>query len=144
MTFFWVGHFEFFCFIFMKTSQSLLVSKDGSKFWWLLWFPVKNHSPQIFQPAVYQLKMYTTQGWQSWNLEWRIVMRMGIGILDCFCWINQIINYKVHNHKMYVSEISPRKYYILQYVFSIDYTGKNKTEFSFDCMKCLSTYMNSY
>ena len=39
--FFWVGHFEFFfskkkiffCFIPMKTCQSLLVSKDGSKFW---------------------------------------------------------------------------------------------------------------
>ena len=38
--FFWVGHFEFFfreifffCFFPMKTSQSLLVSKDVSKFW---------------------------------------------------------------------------------------------------------------
>ena len=42
----------FFCFIPMKTSQSLLVSKDGSKFWWLPWIPAKNHSPQTFQPAV--------------------------------------------------------------------------------------------
>ena len=41
MTFFWVGHFEFFfskkkfffCLILIKTCQSLLVSKDGSKFW---------------------------------------------------------------------------------------------------------------
>ena len=34
MHFFWVGHFEFFfCFFPMKISQSLLVSKDGSKFW---------------------------------------------------------------------------------------------------------------
>ena len=39
--FFWVGHFEFyfskkiifFCFFPIKTCQSLLVSKDGSKFW---------------------------------------------------------------------------------------------------------------
>ena len=37
--FFWVGHFDFFfskiffCFFPMKISQSLLVSKDGSKFW---------------------------------------------------------------------------------------------------------------
>ena len=36
----------------MKTSQSLLVSKDVSKFWWLPWFPAKNHSPQTFQLAV--------------------------------------------------------------------------------------------
>ena len=48
--FFWVGHFEFFfskkkfffCFIPMKKSQSLLVSKDGSKFWSLWWFTAKN------------------------------------------------------------------------------------------------------
>ena len=48
--FFWVGHFEFFfskkknffCFIPMKTCQSLLVSKDFSKFWWLPWFPAPN------------------------------------------------------------------------------------------------------
>ena len=45
----------FFFFIFMKTSQSLLISKDWLKFWWLLWFPAKNHSPQTFQPAVYQM-----------------------------------------------------------------------------------------
>ena len=38
-------NFEFFfCFFSMKISQSLLVSKDGSKFWLLLWFPAKNHS----------------------------------------------------------------------------------------------------
>ena len=43
----------FFCLILMKTSQSLLVSKDGSKFWCLSWFPAKNHSPQTFQPGVY-------------------------------------------------------------------------------------------
>ena len=47
---------EFFCLIFMKTSQSLLVSKDGSKFWCLSWFPAKNHSPQTFQPGVYEWK----------------------------------------------------------------------------------------
>ena len=29
--FFWVSHFEFFCFIPMKISQSFLGSKDGSK-----------------------------------------------------------------------------------------------------------------
>ena len=50
--FFWVGHFEFFfskkkyffCFIPMKTCQSLLVSKDFSKFWWLPWFPATNNT----------------------------------------------------------------------------------------------------
>ena len=33
---------NFFCFIPMKTCQSLLVSKDFSKFWWLPWFPAPN------------------------------------------------------------------------------------------------------
>ena len=49
--FFWVGHFGFvfskknlFCFIPMKISQSVLSSKDGSKFWWLSWFPAQNNS----------------------------------------------------------------------------------------------------
>ena len=57
--FFWVGHFDcfdfdfFFCFIPMKTCQSLLVSKDGSKFWWLPWFRAKNDPHQKLIPAVY-------------------------------------------------------------------------------------------
>ena len=46
MPFFWVGHFEFFffkkkfffCLIPIKTHQSLLVSKNRSKVWWLPWF----------------------------------------------------------------------------------------------------------
>ena len=58
--FFWVGRFGFFfqkkncyCFIPMKIGQSFLGIKNGLKFWWLPWFPAKNHSPQTFQPAVY-------------------------------------------------------------------------------------------
>ena len=31
--------FLFFCFTLMKSSQSFLGSKDGSKFCWLTWFP---------------------------------------------------------------------------------------------------------
>ena len=50
MSLFLFGHVEkkiskkkfFFCFIPMKTCQSLLVSKDFSKFWWLPWFPAPN------------------------------------------------------------------------------------------------------
>ena len=34
----------FIRFISMKISQSLLASKDGSKFWWLPWFPAQNNS----------------------------------------------------------------------------------------------------
>ena len=62
--FFWVGHFDFFfikkfffCLIPMKTRQSLLVSKDGSKFWWLPWFPAQNHQDKIFLSWVYQENM---------------------------------------------------------------------------------------
>ena len=38
--FFWI-FFVFFCFIPMKISQSVMSSKDGSKFWWLPWFTAK-------------------------------------------------------------------------------------------------------
>ena len=35
----WKLYFKIlFCFIPMKSSQSFLASKDGSKFWWLHWF----------------------------------------------------------------------------------------------------------
>ena len=33
-----------FFFILMTTSQTLLVSKDGLKFWWLPWFPPQNNT----------------------------------------------------------------------------------------------------
>ena len=46
---FWI----LFCFISMKISQRFLDIKNGSNFWWLPWFPAKNHSPQTFQPPVY-------------------------------------------------------------------------------------------
>ena len=47
MSFFWVGHFEFFfrkkkfffCFIPMKISPNLYGRMDGSKFWCFPWFP---------------------------------------------------------------------------------------------------------
>ena len=48
--FFWVLPFWFFfqfffyCFIPMKISQRFLGSKDGSKFWWLPWFPAQNNT----------------------------------------------------------------------------------------------------
>ena len=32
----------FLCFIRMKTTESFLGSKDGSKFWWLPWFPANS------------------------------------------------------------------------------------------------------
>ena len=64
--FFWVGHFEFFfskkkiffCFIPMKTCQSLLVSKDFSKFWWLPWFPAPNSTCLNICNTVYALLNY--------------------------------------------------------------------------------------
>ena len=36
----------------INISQSFFVNKDGLKFWWLPWFPAKNHSPQTFQLAM--------------------------------------------------------------------------------------------
>ena len=53
MTFFWVGHFEFFfakkkkiffCFIPMKISHKLHVRVDGTQFLLLWWFTAKNES----------------------------------------------------------------------------------------------------
>ena len=37
----------------MKIRQRFLDIKDGTKFWWLPWFPAKNYPPQTFQPPVY-------------------------------------------------------------------------------------------
>ena len=42
----------------MKISHKLGIRMDGSQFLWLWWFTAftaKNHSPQTFQPAVYDL-----------------------------------------------------------------------------------------
>ena len=52
-----IGDFEkrtFFQSAILKTRQSLLVSKDGSKFWWLPWFPAKNHMDKTFLSRVYE------------------------------------------------------------------------------------------
>ena len=35
--------FEFCMLIFFLNSESFLASKDGSKFWWLLWFLAQNN-----------------------------------------------------------------------------------------------------
>ena len=37
---FWVGHFDFFCFIPIQINHKM-GTKDGTKFWWLFWFPSK-------------------------------------------------------------------------------------------------------
>jgi len=39
----------------MKFGQILLGIKDGSKFWWLPWFPAKNQPSQTFLPPVYPI-----------------------------------------------------------------------------------------
>ena len=50
MSFFWVGHFEFFfkniffCFIPMKISHKLCVRMDGTQFLLLWWFTARNES----------------------------------------------------------------------------------------------------
>ena len=38
----------------MRICQRFLDIKDGTKFWWLPWFPAKNHLPQTFQVPVYK------------------------------------------------------------------------------------------
>ena len=40
------------CFISMKICQRFFDVKDGTKFWWLPWFPAKNYLPQTFQRPV--------------------------------------------------------------------------------------------
>ena len=59
--FFWVSHFDFFFqhffFFFLLhplLKESKVLGEQGwSKFWWLLWFPAKNHPHQTFMVQVY-------------------------------------------------------------------------------------------
>ena len=44
---------KIFCFIPMKISQSFLCSQDGSKFWWLPWFPAQNNTCSKICNTVY-------------------------------------------------------------------------------------------
>ena len=61
MSFFWVGHFEFFfskkkfffCFIPMKISPNLYGRMDGSKFWCFPWFPENSLLCVILRYTVY-------------------------------------------------------------------------------------------
>ena len=61
MSFFWVGHFEFFfrkknfffCFIPMKISPNLYGRMDGSKFWCFPWFPENSSLCVILRYTVY-------------------------------------------------------------------------------------------
>ena len=63
MSFFWVGHFEFFfrkkknffCFIPMKISPNLYGRMDGSKFWCFPWFPENSLLCVILCYTVYVL-----------------------------------------------------------------------------------------
>ena len=62
MSFFWVGHFEFFfrkkkyffCFIPMKISPNLYGRMDGSKFWCFPWFRENSLLCVILRYTVYQ------------------------------------------------------------------------------------------
>ena len=61
MSFFWVGHFEFFfqkkliffCFIPMKISHKLYDRMDGTQFWYFLWFPANSLLYVILRYTVY-------------------------------------------------------------------------------------------
>ena len=61
MSFFWVGHFEFFfrkkkiffCFIPMKISPNLYGRMNGSKFWCFPWFPENSLLCVILRYTVY-------------------------------------------------------------------------------------------
>ena len=63
MSFFWVGHFEFFfrkkifffCFIPMKISPNLYGRMDGSKFWCFPWFPENSLLCVILCYTVYKI-----------------------------------------------------------------------------------------
>ena len=50
----------FFCFFPMKISQSLLVSKDGSKFWSSqMWRHFLTHAKHFEGECMYQMGIYT-------------------------------------------------------------------------------------
>ena len=69
MSFFWVGHFEFFfrkkifffCFIPMKISPNLYGRMDGSKFWYFPWFPENSLLCVILH--------YTVYTWHFWTVR---------------------------------------------------------------------------
>ena len=111
--FFWVRHFEFFffkkycfCFIPMKIVKSLLVSKDGSKFWssqtcqtsWWRVYLVLAYSDysiiRIFnvifssgQKAL--LSQVINRRWQGW---WKL---QGVGTFLWQVWCFNIMNFLV-------------------------------------------------
>ena len=47
----------------MKIGQRFLAIKNGSKFWWLQWFPAKNHPTQTFLPPLHCI--YEPKFWFS-------------------------------------------------------------------------------
>ena len=79
MHFFWVGHFEFFflkkkiffCFFPMKISHSLLVSKDGSKFWSSqTWQHFLNHTKHSWGECIISAHFFRIRWFCDWNNDY--------------------------------------------------------------------------
>ena len=85
----------------MKISQSFLVSKDGSKFWWFPWFPAVFYPGQTLCSRVYvcancflnvvwfcmKILMIIYNGWviyntRLWRQNWKYVVIWGLAAFD--------------------------------------------------------------
>ena len=96
MSFFWVGHFEFFfskkkyfcCFIAMKISHKLCVRMDETQFLLLWWFTAKNERGNHKWAWVYIFK-YVSKCFQNhfYLEEWLLKLKdfFCFDLMDFFC-----------------------------------------------------------
>ena len=72
-----ISKFIFFCFILMLKGQIFLVSKVGSKFWWLPWFPAVFHPGQTFCTRVHEQNIFWNFfSWEMLDLWKNIIIRI--------------------------------------------------------------------
>ena len=91
MSFFWVGHFEFFfskkknffCFILMKISPNLYGRMDGSKFWCFPWFPENSSLCIILCYTVYMIYILIYFFANLFNTFWWVSLKFCNS-----CWVN--------------------------------------------------------
>ena len=88
---FWI----FFCFIPIQISHNLCVSKDGTKFWWLPWFPAKSseiiaivsHCSRV-ELSTYTVEKKLRTSKQKFNFC-KMVLVLRYGIRFIFHWLNK-------------------------------------------------------
>ena len=100
MAFFWVGHFDFFCFIPMKISHKLCVRMDGTQFSVLWWFTDKNKSGNHKWAWVYPSNcalssLYSFFFLQKWYFVTKLFSRTARK--NCFSDLENLLKFKVKN-----------------------------------------------